>query len=122
MIIPPMLARIGVAHPLIGNARAANETDFSIDDQQFAVAAIVVAARIGPERAVISYNLDPGAAQPFLILAPHFARPLSIENGMHFYTASRAFGQGLTELARDLPVPKDIGLEIDGMFGGTNRP
>ena len=63
MIVTPMFRRIGVARPKIGNASAADKRNPSINDQQFSVRAIIVAARIRPETGVIFHNVDAGVAQ-----------------------------------------------------------
>src|ERR1700731_4559237 len=63
VIVAPMLRGIGISGPEIGDARAANERNRAVNDQQFAMAAIVVTPWVRPEDAVIFDALHPGSIQ-----------------------------------------------------------
>src|ERR1700730_14702186 len=107
-----MFRRTGIAHPFVGYSYTAGECDFPIDNQQFAMAAIVVTTRIEPEGAVIFHHVDAGTAQPFPILLAHRAGSLRVENGVNGDAGTRPFGPRLAKLARNLSIPKDVGLEM----------
>ena len=120
MIIAPVLRRIGIASPLIRDSDTADETNFSIDNQQFAMTAIVVAARIQPKDRMILDDFDTRFAQSCQIFHAHLICPLGIENGPDLHAGTRAFRQRFSEFASDLPVPEHVGLEINRMFGRAN--
>src|SRR5437899_12734700 len=73
MIIAIVLRRISVAGPDIGNPGASDKRDLTIDNEQFAMSAIIVTARIGPESGVIFHDSDPGLAQSGPIFQTHLS-------------------------------------------------
>ncbi len=115
-----MLGRFRIAHPLIRDSGAAYEGDSSIYDQQFAMTAIVVTARIQPKDRMILDDLDTRFAQSCQIFHAHFICPLGVENGTDLHAGTCAFRQRFGEFASDLPVPEHVGLEINRMFGRAN--
>src|SRR5205085_9687435 len=113
MIVAPMFRRVGISRPEIGDAGAADKRNLTIDDQQFAMATIIVTARVRPEYAVILDDLDAGGAELGAIGQTHFLCPLCVENQIHRNAGMGAFGKSAGELLRDVAIPKDIRLEIN---------
>src|SRR5256885_13887516 len=107
MVVAPMFRGIGVARPKIGNPRAADERDLSIDNEQFSMRAIVVPARVRPETGMIFHHLNAGVLKLFSVFQAHFARSLRVENQTHGNAGARSFGQSLSEFLPDLAVPEN---------------
>ena len=57
-----MFRGLGVPRPFVGDADPANEADFTIDDEQLAVGAVIVAAEIRIKDGVVAFDLHPGVA------------------------------------------------------------
>ena len=120
MIVAPMLRRIGVPHPFVRDASPADESGFAINNQQFAMCAMVVTEGIQPEDRMIIDGLDPRRPQARQIIPAHLVCPEGVENGIDLHAGPRAFRQRFGEFASDLPIREPVVLEINRMFGRAN--
>src|SRR3981081_3754415 len=99
MVIAPMFRILRVAIPFIGNTDAASEPDFSIDNQQFAMGAIVDAEGpvpkirlVGSERIVFG-DFNAGLFHELDGSVIELACALPIENDVHCDMGARPLGQ-----------------------------
>src|SRR5437870_2979684 len=96
--IAPMLRRLAVAGPLIGNSHAADESGRAIYDEKLSVSAVVVAAQVPPEQSMVLLGLNPGAFHERKVLLSHFVCALGIENDVDFHAGARSFSKRLGKL------------------------
>src|SRR5437773_4230184 len=58
--VAPMLRRVSVALPDIGQSCSADKANFPIDDEQLAMIAVIEPGQIEPDERVIFFDLDAG--------------------------------------------------------------
>ena len=109
-----------MASPFIRDADPADKGDLAVNDEQLTMAAIVEAANVPPENGMVFLDVHARVLQPRQILRSHLAGALRVQNRVHFHASLRAFRQRFRELPRDIAVPEDIGLEIDGALRAMN--
>jgi hypothetical protein len=69
MSVPPMIGRIAVSAPFVGNADAPGKADPPVDDEQLAMRSIVEIEERHERRRVVLLHLDAGTAQEIEALA-----------------------------------------------------
>ena len=113
MIVTPMLRRIGIASPKIGDPCTADERRPAVHDEQFSVRAVVVTPGVRPKTGMIFDDLRAGSFELLTIFDAHFARSLRIENQIYRHAGVRAFRQSLRKFFSDLVIPENVGLEVN---------
>src|SRR6185295_1464823 len=101
------------AGPLIGNADAAGEAYFSVDDEQFAVRAIVQLREVIPVRLVIAAYLYSRLLHFLQIGLLHLIAADPVEQHVHLDSSVSALCQRVGKLLADAAGPIDISFKSD---------
>ena len=120
--VAPLAGIPRVAAPVVGDAGAAGERDPAVDDQRLAVGAVVVAAEAAPAES--GCTRPAGSVPPSRILRIVFAdrrRADRVEEDLDPHAGLRLRRERFRELAADLPVPVDVGLDGDRRLGLGDR-
>ena len=115
-----MFFGLGMAAPQIRDADAAREPDASIDDEKFAMGAVVDAGEIIPMKRVVSLDLDACGFEFIEHGLLDFPTADPIENDMHVHPRPSTLTERGRELAADFSGPIDEGLEGDGLTSAAN--
>src|ERR1051325_2519925 len=98
--------------PVIGEARAAQETHLTVNDDDLAVRAIVDAGQCAPPETVIPADAPARRAQLLEVAVPRSERAYRVEREADFNARARPLRQGLDESARDFAFLKNVRLKI----------
>src|ERR1051325_4423886 len=99
--------------PVIGEARAAQETHLTVNDDDLAVRAIVDAGQCAPPETVIPADATPRRAQLLEVAVPRSERAYRVEREADFNARARPLRQGLDESARDFAFLKNARLKLN---------
>src|SRR5206468_3173696 len=102
--------------PVIGDARAAEEADLAVYDDQLAVRAVVDARQRVPLDGVIPTDAPAGVEQFLIEALPGGKAADSVEHEIDVHTRARTVGQRRDEAAGDLALLKNVSFEIDAML------
>jgi hypothetical protein len=111
-----VIARVGVAEPLVGDSDAAGEADRAVDDEQLAMRAVVDPRDRVPADGVVPLDVDPVALQEIDQLRRHRRGADGVEDHVHFHAGAGALGERLREHPPDLAVPVDVELHVDRLL------
>ena len=111
--VAPVLRVLGVAGPVIGDARAAGEAQPAVDDERLAMGAVVEAPeRAGADR-VEPRQLAAARLEDLQDLGADGGRAHRVEQDLDAHPVPRAIRQRRGELHADAALPVDVGLDRD---------
>ena len=119
MEFAPFIRIAGITRPVVRNADAADEADPAVNDEQLAVGAKVVAAKIPPEDRMVDLQVDSGSLH-FIVVDLGFFASVGVEDDIDFDAGPRSFGQCLRELCRHVTAFENVGLEVDSLPGAAD--
>ena len=111
--VTPVLRRVCITEPVIGNTSTAGERHVAVDDEDLAVRPVVDLLDRVPLHGVERADLDTGALQPLDVLPLHRAGPDGVDDQADLDAAGRRSGQRGRELFRDRAAIVDVRLEVD---------
>jgi hypothetical protein len=118
--VAPVRRVLGVAGPGIADAHAAGEAHAAVDDEDFAVGAVVEMGEVIPAGRVVAQDDAAGGAQLVdeALVHAHGAGPVKEDEDAH--AGAGAGGEGVGELLADVTRPVDVGFEGDGFQGAVD--
>ena len=119
--VAPVFGIVGVAVPRIGDADAAVERYLSIDDQQFAMRAIVDPVQAVPVQRMKEGKLHAALAQRIDRGLLHARRSGPVSQHAHFHARLCTLGQCRDELVGNTARPVDVRFQIDAVPCRTDR-
>src|SRR6185503_2162768 len=111
--VAPVILVLRVTEPMIGDAGAAGESDFTIDDQNLAVGSIVHFFEVVPLERIEAPDVATSGLEALQILRLHAAGPNRVDNQVHMHTPPSHFLESGSELICDFTGVVDVGLETD---------
>ncbi len=112
---------LGVALPEVCDSHTAGETDPAIHHQQLSVGAVVHPAEVVPLQGMELVHLDAGVLHLLDHRVVHLAGADPVQKHMHRDAVPGPVDQRVREGPPHVARPVDIGLESDGLPGGTDR-
>lgn len=107
--VAPDRLRFGVPVPFVGDADAADEGDFSIDHERFAMSAMIPFGAIPRTDAIEDFELNAGVGKELFVFAFEFKSPKSIDDAVNFDASAGAFAESVDETIADLAgAPNEI--------------
>src|SRR5581483_4851426 len=105
-----------------GYTGAANESDPAIDDQQFAMGAVVISRQVVPSRIVVPGQVPAGFLEFRKVPARSAGAANGVDHNVYFYSCARTFGQRLHEALCDLASLENVSFQVYAAFCRCNRP
>src|SRR5689334_3482504 len=114
-VAPAGMILIELLVPLVRDSGTADESNLSVDNQQLAMRAIVVARELVPAGRVIPGKLPAGSCElvKILFVGPHAAE--RIEYDIYAHAGPGTFRQSIDVASGNLALPPDVGFK-------THRP
>ena len=119
--VAPVILVLAVAGPLLGDAVAEDVGDAAVEDRQLAVGAVVVEADLAQPRRAVERDLDPRLLHAVEQLALGAVGAQGVEGDPHLDPVPRLVGERRRQAVADLPLPPDVGLEVDAAAAPARR-
>ena len=116
-----MLRILRITQPEVGNTDAAGEADFPIDDENLPVCAVVQLLETVPVCGIEVDDVAARGTQTFEVTIFHLARTDGIDNDANVDAALRGPLERISELAGDLALFVNVGLEADAFARTVDR-
>src|SRR6185369_16166771 len=110
----------GMTEPHIGDPRAAGEPDAAVDDQRFAMRAVIELTDGVPANAVVPGELAPALLERLENLRSDRCRADRIEQDLDRNPLTGLGGERVGEAASDLARPVDVRLNRDRRLRATD--
>src|SRR5688500_3309177 len=113
MDLSPVIGILRVALPVVGDARAAGESNPAVDDERLPVGPVVEAANRIPAHRVVPGELATAGLECLQDFGANRRRPHGIEQELDGDAGAPAIRERARELEADLTVPVDVALDGD---------